>query len=189
MPWPAPDDIVTSQLLLGLFETQLRADGATDAGARVFQPADWPTVRGQMPIIKLRILRERRQSQGRSGPPQYTTTALIRVIGEVEAYASEDNAGAAAAEAACWLLKRQIEVAIVNSHDLFMRIQQIASIDSGLVISAEGATHIAAIVMDFVIEFFEDADSFAPIAADDMAEVDLTAANHPPLSAQFPLNP
>jgi len=189
MPWPAPDEIVTSQLLLGLHETQLRADGATDAGARVFQPGDWPTVRGQMPIIKLRILRERRQSQSRSGSPQYTTTAMIRVIGEVEAYASEDNAGAAIAEAACWLLKRQIEIAIVNSHELFMRIQQIASIDSSLVISSEGATHIAAIVMDFAVEFFEDADSFAPVSADDVNDIDLTAANHPPLSAQFPLNP
>ena len=189
MPWPAPDEIVTSQLLLGLFETQLRADGATDAGARVFQPGDWPTVRGQMPIIKLRILRARRQSPSRSGSPQYTTTAMIRVIGEVEAYASEDNAGAAIAEAACWLLKRQIEIAIVNSHELFMRIQQIASIDSSLVISSEGATHIAAIVMDFAVEFFEDADSFAPVSADDVNDIDLTAANHPPLSAQFPLNP
>ena len=190
MPWNAPSEVVTSQSLMGLAEACLTADGATVAGSRVYQPGDWPTQRSQMPVIKLRILRERRQSQGRSGAPQFTTVTVLRVVGEVEAYAAEDNAGATAAEAACWALKRQIEVAIVNSHDLFMRIQQIASIDSQLVISAEGATHIAAVVMDFALEFFEDADSFHPIEADDVAEVDLSATRYSPdapVTATIPL--
>lgn len=189
MPWPAPTDLVTSQSLLALFEACLRADGASDAGARVYQPGDWPTQPGQMPVIKLRILREHRVSQGRSGAPAYTTTTTIRVIGEVEAYASEDNAGATMAEAACWRLKRQIEVAIVNAHDLFMRIQQIASIDSQLVLNAEGATHIAAIVMDFAVEFFEGADSFHPDDADDITEMDFTPTPFPPATATFSLTP
>lgn len=191
MSWPAPTDLVTSQSLLGLFETVLTADGATAANDLVFQPGSWPTQRGRMPIIKLRILRERRVSQGR-GTPGYTTTATIRVLGEVEAYAREDDAGATAAEAACWALKRQIEVAIVNSYQLFMRIQQIASIDSGLVINSEGATHIAAVVMDFAVEFFEDTDSFAPTAADEVDELQISATHYAPdapVTATFPLNP
>jgi hypothetical protein len=191
MPWNAPTDLTTSQSLLGWFETYLEADGATAANDRVYQPGDWPTQRGQMPIIKLRILRERRVSQGR-GTPGYNTTTTIRVLGEVEAYAQVDNAGAAAAEAACWALKRQIEVAIVGSYDLYTRISQIVSIDSALVINSEGATHIAAIVMDFALEFFEDQDSFAPIDATDVDEVQLSATNYAPgspVTATISLNP
>ncbi|HZV08746.1 MAG TPA: hypothetical protein VFF94_03275, partial [Novosphingobium sp.] len=182
---------VTSDSLLSLFLACLTADGATAAGSRVYKPGDWPAQSGQLPVIKLRILRENRQSAGR-GTVMYTTTATIRVMGEVESYAEPDNAGAAAAEGACWALKRQIEVAIVNSYALFMRIQQIASIDSQLAYNSEGRTHVAAIIMDFAVEFFEDSDSFAAIAADDAADVLLSATNYAPdvpVSADISLNP
>ena len=160
---------------------------STDAGARVYSPGDWPAMDENLPLLKVRLLSEKRQSMARSGAPQFTTTATIRIIGEVDAYAAEDNAGASVAQAAAWQLKRQVEVAVINSSPLFAQIQQIAAMRSDAAFSAEGDKHIAGIQIDLDLEFYEGPEEFAPIAADDLNEAALTADHYPPVAALIPL--
>jgi len=182
MSWEAPqlDSPVTSETLLALCVAALRADGATDAGTRVYSPGDWPSQQATLPQIKLRIARESRVSLGRSGSPQFTTTATIRILAEAQAFAQTDNAGAEQAQALAWALKRQVEVAIINSYPLFSAIQQLAGMRSDLAYNSDGATHIAGIQMDLDLEFYEDADSFAPIATSAISDVLITATNYAP---------
>lgn len=175
---------MTSHDLLQILKAVLI--GATDAENRVFAPGDWPVPSGSMPAIKLRILREARQSMSRSGAPQFTTIATIRAHGEVEAMAEEDGQGAAQAEAAAWALKRQIEIAIVGSYPLYARIQQIASIDTQILRNSESQMHVAAAIMDFGIEFYEGPENFAGLDTADLDEVDLTVSTYSPVTATIP---
>ncbi|MDR3408468.1 MAG: hypothetical protein P4L68_08220 [Methylovirgula sp.] len=173
---------MSSDRILFLCDAGLKADGATGAGRRVYSPGDWPSQKATLPQIKLRILREVRQSLGRSGAPEFTTTTTIRILAEAQAYALEDNAGATAAEAAAWALKRQIEVAIINSYPLFSEIQQLASMRSDLAYTSEGDTHVAGIQMDLDFDFFEGAECFAPIATSDPTTIRIDPTNYAPAS-------
>lgn len=170
--------IVTSLDLLGMVRDALAA-GTTDAGTRIFTPGDWPAQPDEYPITKLRLINETRQSIARSGAPEFMTVALIRIISEVSAPAKLDDGGATDAETACWRIKRQNEVAIINSYPLTAVVQQFASMFSQLSFSSEGATHLAGVQTDLSIEFYEGPESFAPIATDDLDAVHLTDPNHP----------
>ncbi|WP_395391487.1 hypothetical protein WBP07_12685 [Novosphingobium sp. BL-8A] len=173
--------MTTSLDLLDLVQSAIAAAG-TDAGDRVYRPGDWPSQEATIPQIKLRLLSENRASISRSGAPQFTTTATIRAFLEVQAPASEDDVGAGIAEAAAWKLKRQVEVAVVNSYPLTQQIQQIASIRAQFAFNSEGAMHLAMVVLDLDLEFYEGPDNFAPIQADDLEEISLTATNYPPVT-------
>ena len=179
---------MSSQDLLALVVSALTDTiGATDAGNRVYAPGDWPTQSDQYPIIKLRLTAENRAALGRSGPPQFTTIANVQIVGEVSAPAEEDNAGAVAAENSLWSLKRQIEVAFINSYPLMGQIQKIASINSTTGFDATGSTHLAVLQMDVALEFYEGPEDFAPIDADDIDDMDVGATDYPPtgLTADF----
>ncbi len=163
------------------------APDTTAAGTRVYRPGDWPTQPGQFPIVKLRLIGERRASTGRGGAMSFTTVATIRLIGEVSAPATANGAGAAAAEAALWAVKRQIEVAVVNSYPLTSAIQQIAGMRAELAFNSEGATHFAGIQIDLDLEFYEDEDSFAPVPSTDVARFDVTSTHYPPHGVTIPV--
>lgn len=173
--------MTTSKDLLDLVFTAI-FDANTDAGIRVYRPGDWPSSSEKLPQIKLRLLREARASIARSGAPQFTTTSTVRAFLEVQEPALEDDAGAGVAEAGAWALKRQVEVAVVNSYPLTREIQQIAAIRSDLGFNSEGAMHIAVVQMDFDLEFYEGTDNFAPIEADDIDEMGFTPTNYPPVT-------
>lgn len=143
----------------------------TDAGGQVFKPGDWPTQDGQYPIIKMRLVLEDRQSLARSGEPQFITVATIRLSQEVSAPARLDDLGATEAEAKAWRLKRQCDAAIVNSYPLTSVIQRIVSMRSQLAFNSDAATHLAGIQTDIALEFYEGAENFAPVEADDIDEV------------------
>ena len=173
--------MTTSLDLLDLIQAAIVGAG-TNAAERVFRPGDWPSQPSTVPQIKLRLLSESRASISRSGAPQFTTTATIRAFLEVQEPASEDDAGAGIAEAAAWSLKRQVEVAVVNSYPLTKQIQQIASIRAQFAFNSEGAMHLAMVVLDLDLEFYEGPDNFAPIDAEDLDEISLTATNYPPVT-------
>jgi hypothetical protein len=173
--------ITTSQDLLTLSIAALTVTNATTtAQARVFAPGDWPTQPDQYPILKLRLTAEDRQSLGRGGAPEFTTTTTIRIMGEVSEPASVDNGGASLAEASLWQLKRQVEVAIINSYPLTSLLQHFPSIRSQLAYNSDGPTHLAGIQIDIQMEFYEGPESFAPVDATDLDEISLTATNYPP---------
>jgi len=177
--------MTTSFDILELVQAALLS--ATDAEDRVYRPGDWPAQPDLMPMWKLKVFAEDRQSISRSGPPEFTTTATIRMIGQVQAPADEDDAGASVAEQALWRMKRQADVAVINSYPLTSTIQQIASVRSQPVFNADGSLHVGAIQIDLAIEFYEGPESFAPVQADDLAELDLTASNYPPAATTVPL--
>ena len=160
----------------------------TDAGSRVYKPGDWPSQDDQYPLIKMRLIHEARTSLGRGGAIEFLTVATIRFTGEVSAPATIDDAGATGAESALWRLKRQIEVAIVNSYPLTAKIQNIPALVSQLDFSSEGATHLAGVRIDLQLEFYEGPESFAPVATDDLEQVTVTNTNLPPtgLSVDLP---
>lgn len=189
--------MITSETLLDLVVAAVRdprADApkpvyATDAGENVFRPADWPTQDGQYPRLKLRVIRETKQSLARSGPPEFTVTTVVRIVGEVSELAEEDDAGATAAEQSLWRLARQAEVAVIGSYPLMRAIQQIASVDSQLAYSSDGEAHLAGIQVDIAIEWYQGPEAFAPVEADDLDEIAIAATAYPPVGLQASLQP
>ncbi|MDQ2763016.1 MAG: hypothetical protein M3Y22_05860 [Pseudomonadota bacterium] len=179
--------MTTSSDLLDLVYQAVR-DGNTDAGPRIFKPGDWPTQPDQYPIIKMRLVTEDRQSISRSGPAEFITTATIRLATEVSALATPFDAGATAAESQLWALKRQVDVAVVNSYPLMSEIQQIAAMRSQLTFTSEAATHLAGMQTDIALEFYEGPEGFAAVQTDDLTEIDVVLPNHPPTGATFHLN-
>ncbi|HEX7850139.1 MAG TPA: hypothetical protein VF485_10460 [Sphingomonas sp.] len=170
--------VTTSEDLLQLcYEAVLNV---TDAQNRVYKPGDWPSQDEQYPLIKMRLIHEARTSLGRGGAFDFLTVATIRLTGEVSAPATIDDAGATGAESALWRLKRQIEVAVINSYPLTKLIQNIPTIVSQLDFSSEGATHLAGVRIDLQLEFYEGPESFAPVAAVDLEEVTIANTTLPP---------
>ena len=178
--------VTTSDDLLQL--TYQAVLNVTDAGSRVFKPGDWPSQDEQYPLIKMRLIHEARTSLGRGGAIDFLTVVTIRITGEVSAPATIDDAGATGAESALWRLKRQIEVAIVNSYPLTAKIQNIPALVSQLDFSSEGATHLAGVRIDLQLEFYEGPESFAPVETFDLEQVTVTNTNLPPtgLSVDLP---
>jgi hypothetical protein len=74
-------------------------------------------------------------------------------------------------------------VAVINSYPLERMIQQFPSIRSQLVFDSSGAMHLAAIQITLQLEFFEDAESFAPIETSDLEEADIQLTTFPPFGA------
>lgn len=169
--------MTTSSDLLDLVAAALVADGATSAAGHIYRPADWPTQNDQYPNLKLKVVRESKQSLGRGGGPQFLVTTTIRIIGEVSAPAATGDAGAVAAEAALWQLQREVEVAVIGSYPLEQRVQQIASVDSQLAYNADGETHLAGIQIDLTFEFYQGPEDFAPIIGADLALLEAAASD------------
>lgn len=153
----------TSDLLQGLIVAALT--GTTGAGDKVFAPRDWPTTPGEMPILLIQSPTEHKESLGRSGAQQFTTTVTIRVVGRMTAKAQTGDAGAGALLAALGVLQGQIQVAVINSYDLSQQIQQIASVDVKNGVSSEAEQHLGELVMDFHLETYEGPEDFAPVTA------------------------
>lgn len=181
--------MTTSGALLDLVVAALRARGATDAGALVFPPGDWPTQEDQYPNLKIRVVRESKQSIARSGPPEFTVTTMVRITGEVSKPAEVANGGATAAEVALRRLGGQVEVAVIGSYPLTSLLQQIASVDSQYSYNSESETHLAGIQIDMALDWYQGPEAFAPIDADDLDEVALAATHYPPAGLRVDLQP
>lgn len=158
----------------------------TDAEGRVVGPGDLPTQSEQYPIIKLRLVGETKQSIGRS-TVEFTTTCNVRVNAEVSSPAELGNVNASQVEAKLWALKRQIEIAIINSYPLFRVVQQLASAQAQFSYTSEAATHLAGMQIDLTFEFYEGPESFAPIAADEVDALVIHTDADPSVGAVIPL--
>lgn len=173
-------------LLQHAYDAILQAN--TAAQSRVYKPGDWPTQDGGYPIVKMRLVHEQRASLGRGGAIEFTTVATIRIAAEVSGFASVDDVGATGVESQLWALKREIEVAIVNSYPLTRLIQNIPTMTSQLAFNSDAATHVAGVQIDLSLEFYEGPESFAPVVSDDLTEVTIVNPNLPPtgLSVDLP---
>lgn len=152
----------------------------TAAGERVYGPGDWPAQADGYPFFKLRVSSEDRTSLGRGGPPEFTTLATIQVFGEVSTAAQAQDAGATVAENELWALKRQFEVAVINSYPLTASVQQIASMRTRLGFDSSGDTHLGSMLTELVIEFYEGPEEFAPVEVEDFETAEVTATHYPP---------
>jgi hypothetical protein len=149
----------------------------TAAGQAVYTPGDWPTVINTYPLILLSVVRERKQSLGKNGPPEFIVTATVRISGRVSAPPAAADGGGGVAEQALWALGRQIEIAVINYPPLWQMIEQLLSSDAELAFSSEGAEHIAQVNYDLEFEYYQGPEDFYPFNPVPLQEVDLTLSN------------
>lgn len=156
----------------------------TSAADRVRRPGDLPTQPDVYPVLKLRMIGETKQSLGR-GTPGWLVTVTIRVIGETAAPALVSDPKSSEIEARLWLLKDEIERAIINSYPLFSHVQQLAAVQTQLAFALEGK-HLAGIQSDYTFEIVESGEDFAPLAADEITELHAVDPLHPPIGIHYP---
>lgn len=150
--------------------------GNTDAGNRVYSPRDWSTTEEMYPVILVQTLIEEKQSLGRNAP-QFNTITTVRITGRLQELDGEnENDGANKAELALERLREQIERAVINSYDLTRQIQQFAKVRSTIDLDSGGEGHLAQLLMELDIEYYQGPEDFYPIVGDPLLGIDITMA-------------
>jgi len=149
--------------------------GETAAMGSVYSPRTWPTTLGAMPAVLVQSPRERKESLGRSGGPQFHAVIVIQVVGRITGRAEASDAGAVALLGALGLLQRQIETATINNYALQRAVQQIVSIDITSGVNTEGDQPVGQLVMDYAFEVYQGPEDFAPIDATPIAQMAIYA--------------
>lgn len=124
-------------------------------GVTVYSPGDWSLPLARLPAIRMRIAADRKQSKQR-GQPEFDTTVTLVIEAAVEGSSAE------AAQDALEALGYAIEQVLLNSAPLIQISQQVASVDTEIEITAEGAKHVAGQKM---LAYFEVFEAFDPTAA------------------------
>lgn len=146
--------------------------GRTVAEKRVYSPMDWSTVNADYPCIIVQTPFDHKKSLGRNAP-QFNTVTTVRVTGRLEEFDGDDFDGAMKAELALEALREEIERAVINSYELTRQIQQFIEIRSQVSISAEGEAHLAQLLMDLDIEYYQGPEDFYPIESDELHGIDI----------------
>lgn len=150
--------------------------GNTDAENRVYSPRDWPTTEDMYPAILVQTPIDEKQSLGRNAP-QFNTITTVRITGRLQELDSEnENDGANKAELALERLREQIERAVINSYELTRQIQQFARVRSTIDLDSGGEGHMAQLLMELDIEYYQGPEDFYPIIADSLEGIDITMA-------------
>ncbi|HHH1655692.1 TPA: ATP-binding protein [Yersinia enterocolitica] len=148
--------------------------GKTDAENRVYSPRDWPTTEEMYPVILVQTPIEEKQSLGRNAP-QFNTITTVRITGRLQELDGEnENDGANKAELALERLREQIERAVINSYDLTRQTQQFARVRSTIDLDSAGEGHLAQLLMELDIEYYQGPEDFYPIEADSLLGIDIT---------------
>ncbi len=148
--------------------------GNTDAGNRVYSPRDWPTTEEMYPLILVQTLIEEKQSLGRNAP-QFNTITTVRITGRLQELDGEHlDDGANKAYLALERLREQIERAVINSYDLTRQIQQFARVRSTIDLDSAGEGHLAQLLMELDIEYYQGPEDFYPIVGDPLLGIDIT---------------
>ncbi|MEY0544248.1 ATP-binding protein [Providencia rettgeri] len=146
--------------------------GKTNAEDRVYSPLDWSTTNEEYPCIIVQTPFDEKHSLGRN-VPQFNTVTTVRITGRLEEFDEEDQNGAIKAELALEALREQIERAVINSYELTRQIQQFLNIRSQINISAAGEGHMAQLLMDLDIEYYQGPEEFYSIDADPLTGIDI----------------
>jgi hypothetical protein len=150
--------------------------GRTDAGPRVYTPADWPTWRSEYPVILVRAPSEVKESQGR-GSVLFTVTGTILIVYKVQASAQANDAGALQAEEALERLETQIVQRVINNPTLIgpgRLIQQYPEIRSGFDVDSSGETHLGEGHVELDMQWVEGPEDFFPDAVLPLLGADVT---------------
>ncbi len=146
--------------------------GRTAAENRVYSPMDWSTVNADYPCIIVQTPFDHKKSLGRNAP-QFNTVTTVRITGRLEEFDGDDLDGAMKAELALEALREEIERAVINSYELTRQVQQFLEIRSQIDISAGGEGHLAQLLMDLDIEYYQGPEEFYPIDADPLTGIDI----------------
>ncbi|KFE38595.1 ATP-binding protein, partial [Yersinia ruckeri] len=73
-------------------------------------------------------------------------------------------------------LRDQVERAVINSYELTRKIQQFARVRSTIDIDSSGEGHMAQLLMELDIEYYQGPEDFYPIDAEPLAGIDVTIA-------------
>jgi hypothetical protein len=172
--------------VVGVLTTKTNGAYPTQAGARVYEPRDWPTWDNQYPVLLISAPRERKESLGRNAP-KFTVVTTVRVSARASSAASADDGNAGVVQATLWAMQRQIEVAIINAYTVQLPIQQILSVESQLTFDSSGEKHLGELLIDLDLEFYQGTNDFAPIPSAPLELVGVTFTDFPPTGATIPL--
>lgn len=120
-------------------------------GVPVLSPGDWETPTINLPEIKLRSPGNRKASIARAGA-NFTTTVSLELLARVSADTAE------AAQDAIEALVEKIEAAVLALPELIELVQQVATVDTEMSVSADSRTHIGEARMMLQCETFEEFD-------------------------------
>ncbi|MEI7411063.1 ATP-binding protein [Pectobacterium aroidearum] len=146
----------------------------TVAENRVYSPRDWPTSEDMYPAILVQTPIDVKNSLGRNAP-QFNTVTTVRVTGRLQELddETEDN-GALKAEESLEALREQIERALINSYELTRQTQQFVQIRSTIDVDASGEGHMAQLLMELDIEYYQGPETFYVIDSSPLVGVDVT---------------
>lgn len=150
--------------------------GSTAAGANVFTPRTWRTPPAGMPFLMVQSPSETKQNvSGRTGPSEFFTVGRFRVVGRIyiKADVTDSTAAAIAAEAALGVLKRQVEVAVINADPIRRAIQQCVSVESVTDVKSDGGATFGELEMTFSLEYYQGPEDFAPVESNPFEELAL----------------
>ncbi|EHD21320.1 MULTISPECIES: hypothetical protein [Brenneria] len=147
--------------------------GKTSAEDRVYSPRDWPTTEDMYPVILVQTPMDVKDSLGRNAP-QFNTVTTVRITGRLQELDGDSDDGAAKAEAALETLREQIERAVINSYDLTRQTQQFLQVRSTIDVDASGEGHLAQLLMEIDIEYYQGPEDFYPIETHTLEGIDVT---------------
>ncbi|WP_353191409.1 hypothetical protein [Pandoraea pnomenusa] len=135
-------------------------------GVRLQSPGDWTVAAKNLPAIKVRQGKDKKESNGRNGQTSFTTVSYFEILVEVsetsgpKVLLSLESYGA------------QIEEAIFKSTVLRLLAQDFPSMETDTHVSADGEAHIGGLHIVLGVEFFE---TFVPDVNNTLEGIDLTA--------------
>lgn len=125
----------------------------TLAADRVYSPGDWPSSGENMPIVLVEDTHEEKISETRA-QPNFTVAAYFRVDARLKESTAQE------AQANIDILRYQIEQAVIVNYDILKLVQQIKSVRTVKTINSDTGMHVAQVVFEFCLEFFQAQEDF-----------------------------
>jgi hypothetical protein len=161
---------VTDDYLQDLI-AQLLLAADTFAGPNVFTPRSWRTTPEGYWLLVQSPKETKQNIAGRTGPAEFWTNGIFRIVARLSVKPDAGDAGAMAAQAALGLFKRQIEVAVINADPIRRIVQQFVSVETTTAVKTEGGMTLGELVMDLTLEYFQGDEDFAQLAVSDLTEI------------------
>lgn len=149
--------------------------GKTGAGENVYSPRDWPTHEEMYPAVLVQTPHEEKNSLGNAAP-EFTVTTTVQISVRAQQFDGEENDGAMQALAELETLRGEVEKSVINSYDLTRQIQQFSAVRSTVGLDASGEGHMAMLVMELDIEYYQGPEDFYRTELTDLNEIDVTIA-------------
>lgn len=169
--------ITTSDDLVDLTVAALRA--ANVVGGNVWSYRDWPTGPYVEPIVILDLPDEDKTSLGRSGWPQFTVLATVPITIKASRLAKPDDLGALELQQDLAVIKRQIEVAVINAADLTARLQHMPFVRTVSKIESR-ERHQGQVQLQMGMEFYQGPEAFHQPELADLDVVSIEVTSFPP---------